>query len=294
MLTKKLPCPSCGVGLKIADTLAAGARVKCPKCGVGFAVPEDNGQASNRDVDPPSPAVIVRKRRAAPVPEPAEDEYGAEDVENEPEESPRVRVRRRPAPPVDDFEDEEEDYEERPARRKRRKKRKKSSNNAVLVVSLVVVGVLLIGGGVTGAILLWPTNKKDEVATKPTRPGRFSQGFPGAGGPGASAKPGPSDSSKSSESGSGDSGEVTMANGQRIFEQNCTRCHRSGGAESGGRGGIRGPDLSTIGRDHDENWFVEFVRNPQSKKPDSRMPKFEGKLSEDQLRSVAKYLASLK
>jgi len=88
-----------------------------------------------------------------------------------------------------------------------------------------------------------------------------------------------------------------VAEGRQIFEQNCTRCHRAGGSSSngpgGGRGG-RGPDLSTIGRNHDEDWLVGFVRNPKSQKPDSRMPKFEGKLSEAELRAVARYLASLR
>ena len=90
-----------------------------------------------------------------------------------------------------------------------------------------------------------------------------------------------------------------MVDGRQIFEQNCARCHRIGGSNSngpgfGGRGGGRGPDLSTIGRVHEEDWIIGYVRSPKTQKPDSRMPKFDGKLSEAELRAVAKYVASQK
>ena len=304
MLTRKLSCPSCGVGLKIADTLAAGARISCPKCGVGFPVPKSNGHASHSDpgVDTPSSPTargveIPRSAAAVRARKPATAEYGAEDVEDETEKIPAVRTRRRPPPP----EDEVEDFEERPVSRKRRKKRKKSKNNTVLIVSLVLVGLLLLGGGVTAAILLWPTDKKtDQVASSPPPgSGMARRGPPGGSGAGerVAEKSAPSEGSKSSEPAPAEGSGSSVAEGQQIFQQNCTRCHRAGGSSSngpgGGRGG-RGPDLSTIGRNHDEDWFVEFVRNPKSQKPDSRMPKFEGKLSEDELRAVARYLASLR
>jgi cbb3-type cytochrome oxidase cytochrome c subunit len=80
------------------------------------------------------------------------------------------------------------------------------------------------------------------------------------------------------------------------------RCHASGGGEMGGggrgRGGRgRGPDLSRVGANpsHTVDWFMKFVRNPQSIKPDSRMPAFEeAKINEEDLRALAQYLASLK
>ena len=43
MLTKKLACPSCGVHLRIADTLPVGKKIKCPKCTAAFPVPGENG-----------------------------------------------------------------------------------------------------------------------------------------------------------------------------------------------------------------------------------------------------------
>src|SRR5687768_17346540 len=78
MLTKKLACPSCGVGLRVADALPAGKRIRCPKCGDAFAVPGGNGT-------PPRP------RRGAPPVE--EDENPFEVVD----EQPTVRKRRKKA-----------------------------------------------------------------------------------------------------------------------------------------------------------------------------------------------------
>ncbi len=58
----------------------------------------------------------------------------------------------------------------------------------------------------------------------------------------------------------------------------------------------RGPDLGKVGQDpaHTLDWLMEHIRNPKAHKPDSRMPPFEGKIKEEDLRAVAEYLASLK
>jgi cbb3-type cytochrome oxidase cytochrome c subunit len=63
-----------------------------------------------------------------------------------------------------------------------------------------------------------------------------------------------------------------------------------------GMGRMRGPDLATVGSDpeHTVEWLMEYVQNPKSKKPEARMPGFEGKISEPDLRALAEYLASLK
>jgi hypothetical protein len=39
---------------------------------------------------------------------------------------------------------------------------------------------------------------------------------------------------------------------------------------------------------------MAYIRNPKAQKPNSRMPSFEGRISEDELRAVAVYLANLK
>jgi mono/diheme cytochrome c family protein len=125
-----------------------------------------------------------------------------------------------------------------------------------------------------------------------------------------------------------------FAAGKKVFaDQNCARCHSGGGAGGtpmggppgaggppgrggpmaggpppdgpppgaggpppGRGGGGRGPDLAHVGRDpnHTVEWLMGYVRNPRATKPDSRMPSFESKISEDDLRALAEYLASLK
>ena len=58
----------------------------------------------------------------------------------------------------------------------------------------------------------------------------------------------------------------------------------------------KGPDLATVGRDpaHTLDWFIEHVRNPKAHKADSKMPPFEGKIQDDDLKALAEYLGSLK
>jgi mono/diheme cytochrome c family protein len=74
-----------------------------------------------------------------------------------------------------------------------------------------------------------------------------------------------------------------------------------GGPGPGGSGGPRGmmprgPDLAKTGAkpDHTVEWFVKFMQDPETVKPRSRMPKFDGKISDDDLNAVAEYLATLK
>jgi mono/diheme cytochrome c family protein len=280
MLTKKLACPSCGVGLKIEDTLAPGARITCPKCGLGFPVPKSNGQtaAASRGMDPSRAAAAVRTRK--PPPPDDEDELDRE----EPEDRPVVKKTRKQA--VADF------YEDDgPRLRKRRKKRKKSKNNTVLIVSLVVVGILLLGGGgVAAAFFLGLFGKKsDTVASSgPPTSAPARRGPPGGGGGDGSDRSSRPAETKSSEPAPADGGSASTE-GRQVFQQHCTRCHKTDGS-----GGGRAPDLATIGQNHDEDWFVGFVRNPKSQKPNSRMPSFEGKLSDAELKAVARYLAGLK
>jgi cbb3-type cytochrome oxidase cytochrome c subunit len=58
----------------------------------------------------------------------------------------------------------------------------------------------------------------------------------------------------------------------------------------------RGPDLGKVGKEptHTVEWFMGYIRNPRTYKEDSRMPPFEGKIKDENLRALAEYLASLK
>jgi mono/diheme cytochrome c family protein len=69
-----------------------------------------------------------------------------------------------------------------------------------------------------------------------------------------------------------------------------------GGFGPGGPGGGRAPDLGKVGGNetHSVAWLMDFIRNPKSKKANAKMPPFEGKIKDDDLRALAEYLASLK
>jgi cbb3-type cytochrome oxidase cytochrome c subunit len=60
--------------------------------------------------------------------------------------------------------------------------------------------------------------------------------------------------------------------------------------------GGRAPDLGEVGKDptHTMDWVMKYVRNPKSVKPEARMPQFEGRIKDEDLRALAEYLASLK
>jgi cytochrome c2 len=118
-----------------------------------------------------------------------------------------------------------------------------------------------------------------------------------------------------------------FAAGKKVFvAHGCFRCHSIGGIGGsptmggpppgrgpngppmaggpppgpGGPGGMmgrnKGPDLAKVGEDpaHTVDWLMEHIRNPKAHKPKSRMPSFEGKIKDDDLRALAEYLASLK
>src|SRR4051794_527869 len=76
MLTTRLACPSCGVGLRVAGATPAGKQIRCPKCRTMFPVSAGDGARP-------------RPRSAAPPGE--DDENPFELVE---EEAPEPRKRR--------------------------------------------------------------------------------------------------------------------------------------------------------------------------------------------------------
>jgi mono/diheme cytochrome c family protein len=70
-----------------------------------------------------------------------------------------------------------------------------------------------------------------------------------------------------------------------------------GGPGGGMRGGFsRGPSLAKVAADakHTREWLREHILDPQSHTPESRMPKFAGKLSDRGLQDLLDYLGSLK
>jgi mono/diheme cytochrome c family protein len=90
-----------------------------------------------------------------------------------------------------------------------------------------------------------------------------------------------------------------FAAGKTIFRAQCARCHQAAVAtEQGGkkgRGG-KGPNLATVGGDpkHTKAWLTEHINDPKSHHPQSGMPKFAGRIKDDDMKSLVDYLASLK
>jgi mono/diheme cytochrome c family protein len=279
MITRKLACPSCNVRLKVDETLPVGKSIRCPNCRNSFTVPAANGDS------PPA-----RPKKAEPPPEPADDP--------------------------------EEKGEERPARRKFRKK-KKSDGKGALVLALAIVGLLAAGGALTFAIIYKrPNTKPDTVARADQKTDSVAAGNPMMamrGGQSAEMRPDfgnmpqPMAASQSqpgmgtampavamaAKQGAG--GSQTGSAGRNVFDaHNCQRCHSIGDGDGmmagGGRRRNKGPDLSHVGRDssHTVAWLMDHVRDPKSHRPNSRMPPYGDKMSDQELKFLAEYLASLK
>ena len=84
-------------------------------------------------------------------------------------------------------------------------------------------------------------------------------------------------------------GEVEA--GKTAFNANCARCHGNDGS-----GGKQGPDLAHAGADatKTQQWFIGFIKNPKSQKPNTKMPGFEGKIQESDISSIAAWLVTHK
>ena len=90
-----------------------------------------------------------------------------------------------------------------------------------------------------------------------------------------------------------------FAAGKAIFTAQCARCHQAVAVTDQvgkkGRGG-RGPNLATVGGDpkHTKAWLTEHINDPKSHNPQSGMPKFAGRIKDDDMKTLVDYLASLK
>jgi mono/diheme cytochrome c family protein len=80
---------------------------------------------------------------------------------------------------------------------------------------------------------------------------------------------------------------VLFAKGRKIFNSNdCSNCHGEDGRQP-----IAGPNLLGIAqrRGSDPNWYMRFIHQPTSVKPNSMMPAFQ-KFNQDELRALAEFL----
>jgi Cytochrome c553 len=71
------------------------------------------------------------------------------------------------------------------------------------------------------------------------------------------------------------------------FNQVCKACHAIGG-----NGGNVGPALDHVGAKYDKDYLVKWLKDPQSIKPGTNMPKLP--LSEEEIQELAAFLSSLK
>jgi mono/diheme cytochrome c family protein len=79
-----------------------------------------------------------------------------------------------------------------------------------------------------------------------------------------------------------------VVQGQRVFnDQGCYGCHTTGKS-----GTPIASDLSTIGSKHSEGYLRAWLKDPKAQRPGAHMPKLE--LTEDEMRALAAYLASLR
>ena len=82
-------------------------------------------------------------------------------------------------------------------------------------------------------------------------------------------------------------GDVAEAGQKVFFAQGCYGCHRLGVA-----GTPIAWDLSHVGRKYSEAELQKWLRDPASQKPTAHMPRLA--LTEDEIRALARYLASLR
>jgi len=97
--------------------------------------------------------------------------------------------------------------------------------------------------------------------------------------------------------------EELFAEARQIFQANCVLCHSIAGQLELGEGypnpaasSTPGPDLAKVGADpeHSVEWLMRYIRNPKSVKPKSRMPPFEGRITDENLKSLVEFLSALK
>lgn len=83
----------------------------------------------------------------------------------------------------------------------------------------------------------------------------------------------------------------SVRNGAYIgLQSNCLGCHTIADA-----GKEVGPELTHVGDTHpDRAWHIKHLKNPQQFEPESTMPKFGKKLSDENIDKIVDYLLTLK
>jgi len=78
--------------------------------------------------------------------------------------------------------------------------------------------------------------------------------------------------------------------GAKLFWNNrCKDCHTING-----KGGSTGPNLTFVGGKRSRDYIIMQIKDPKSHNPNTDMPSFRDKLSEQEINELANYLSGLK
>jgi mono/diheme cytochrome c family protein len=82
----------------------------------------------------------------------------------------------------------------------------------------------------------------------------------------------------------------SRSRGAAVYQnQRCKDCHTLKG-----KGGSVGPNLTTVGGKRSRDYIVVQIRDPKSHNPNTDMPSFRDKLSDQEINDLADYLSGLK
>lgn len=71
-----------------------------------------------------------------------------------------------------------------------------------------------------------------------------------------------------------------------VYGRWCANCHTIDG-----EGGNQGPDLTHAGKERDEQWLYDWISDPEAMDELADMPAFVDRLTSEELRAIARYLA---
>jgi mono/diheme cytochrome c family protein len=82
----------------------------------------------------------------------------------------------------------------------------------------------------------------------------------------------------------------SSSKGAEVFRrEKCMDCHTLKG-----KGGSVGPNLTYVGSKRSRDYIIQQIQDPKSHNPNTEMPSFRDRLTDQELRDLADYLSRLK
>ena len=84
---------------------------------------------------------------------------------------------------------------------------------------------------------------------------------------------------------------------RQLFDTHCARCHAQAGEPGGPKlGSSKGPNLTHIGSEPSRTaeYLANFIRDPKGVRTDAKMPGFGGAMKDEEIQTLAEYLAGRK